>query len=173
MTPPKANNASETMGTLARGSAINMAGSGFNIVGRLIFNLLVARMLGASQLGLYFLALTVSNVVGVIAVGGFDIALVRNLARHRTDENWGLFRGTLRFAIRAVAGLGTLGTVVLLVGAPWFSNVWFHKPELATPLRIIALNVPFYALEMVLLASTQSFKQMKYKAYIESMLNPA
>ncbi len=66
-----------------------------------------------------------------------------------------------------------LGTGILLAAAPWLCNTLFHKPEVATPLRIVSLYIPFYALEMVLLATTQSFKQMKYKAYIESMLNPA
>jgi O-antigen/teichoic acid export membrane protein len=169
----KRDRVSESMGTLARGAAINMVGTGSNIISRLIFNLLVARLLGASQLGVYFLALTVANVVGVCAIGGFDIALVRNLARHRTEGNWGLFRGTLRFAVRAVLALETFGTVILLVGAPWLSRVLFHKPEVAAPLRIVALYLPFFGIEMLLLAATQSFKEMKYKAYIESMLNPA
>jgi O-antigen/teichoic acid export membrane protein len=168
-----ADRVSESMGVLARGAAVNLFGSGSNIVGRLIFNLLVARLLGANQLGIYFLALTVANIVAVISVGGFDLTLVRSLAQQRTEENWGLFRGTLRFAARAVTVLGITGTTILLIGAPWLSRVLFHKPELATPLRIVALYIPFYALEMILLAATQSFKQMKYKAYIESMLNPA
>lgn len=164
---------SESMGTLARGTAINMVGMGSNVIGRLIFNLLVARLLGASQLGVYFLALTIANVVGVCAIGGFDLALVRYLARHRAEGNWGLFRGTLRFALRVVLALETLGAIVLLAWAPWFSNVLFHKPEIATPLRIVALYIPFFGIEMLLLAATQSFKEMKYKAFIESMLNPA
>ena len=163
---------SDSMGTLARGAAVNMVGSGTSVLGRLIFNLLVARLLGASQLGAYFLALSVANIVGVVCVGGFDLTLVRNLAQHRTDENWGLFRGTLRFALRTVAALGVTGTAFVLVSAPWISRVFFHNPAIATPLRIVSLYVPFYALEMVLLAATQSFKQMKYKVYIESMLNP-
>jgi O-antigen/teichoic acid export membrane protein len=164
---------SESMGILARGAAVNMAGSGSNMVGRLIFNLLVARLLGAGQLGVYFLALSIANVVAVVAVGGFDITLVRNLAHQRTQENWGHFRGTLQFAMRSVAVLGVLGTIILLVWAPWISNTLFHKPEVATPLRIVSLYIPFYTFEMILLAATQSFKEMKYKAYIESMLNPA
>jgi O-antigen/teichoic acid export membrane protein len=161
------------MGTLARGAAINMVGTGSNLVGRLIFNLLVARLLGASHLGVYFLALTVANVVGVCAMGGFDIALVRNLARHRAEGNWGLFRGTLQFSLRAVVALQFLGATILVIGAPWICNVFFHKPEVATPLRIGALYLPFYGVEMLLLAATQSFKEMKYKAFIESILNPA
>ena len=170
---PTRDRDSESMGTLARGAAVNMVGSGSNIVGRLIFNLLVARLLGASQLGVYFLALTVANVVAVVAVGGMDLTLVRSLARYRQEENWGLFRGTLSFAMKMVTVMGIAGTAILLVAAPWICNTLFHKPEVATPLRIVSLYIPFYALEMVLLATTQSFKQMKYKAYIESMLNPA
>jgi len=169
---PTRDRDSEQMGTLARGAAINMVGSGSNLVGRLIFNLLVARLLGASQLGVYFLALTVANVVAVVAVGGMDLTLVRSLAQYRTEGNWGLFRGTLRFALKMVTAMGIAGTAILLMVAPWLCNLLFHKPEVATPLRIVSLYIPFYALEMVLLAATQSFKQMKYKAYIESMLNP-
>jgi len=170
---PTRDRDSEQMGTLARGAAINMVGSGSNLVGRLVFNLLVARLLGASQLGVYFLALTVANVVAVVAVGGMDLTLVRSLAQYRTEGNWGHFRGTLSFAMKMVTAMGIAGTTILLVAAPWICNLLFHKPEVATPLRIVSLYIPFYALEMVLLAATQSFKQMKYKAYIESMLNPA
>jgi len=164
--------ASESMGTLARGATINLFGSASNVLGRLIYNLLVARLLGASQLGVYFLALTIANVVAVIAVGGMDIALVRNLARYRIEEEWGQFRGTLRLGARVVLAFGALGTIVLLIWAPWLCSVLFHKPEVATPVRIAALYIPFYVIEAVLLAATQSFKQMKYKVYIESMLNP-
>src|SRR5271170_2498510 len=111
--PDKTSNAdrvSESMGTLARGAMVNLVGSGSNIVGRLIFNLLVARLLGASQLGVYFLALTVANIVAVVSVGGFDLTLVRSLAQQRADGDWGLFRGTLRFAARAVTVMGITGT---------------------------------------------------------------
>ncbi len=64
------------------------------------------------------------------------------------------------------------GSAIVLVGAPWIASIIFRKPEVTTPLRIVALYVPLFAVEMVLLAATQSFKQMKYKVYIEAMLNP-
>ena len=43
------NRASESIGTLARGSAINLGGSVFNFLSRLVFNLIVARLLGSSK----------------------------------------------------------------------------------------------------------------------------
>jgi O-antigen/teichoic acid export membrane protein len=161
------------MGSLARGTAINMVGSGFSIVGRLVYNLLIARILGPSHLGVYFLALTIANVAAVMAMGGLENTTVRFLARHRTDQDWGAFRGTLRFILLAVTSTSLLAVVVLWLTAPWLTSVFFHKPEVATPLRIISTYVPLFVLETVLLSATQSFREMKYKLYVESMLNPA
>ncbi len=164
---------SESVGTLARGTAINLGGSVFNFLGRLVFNLLVARLLGPRLLGTYFIALTLASGLGVVAVAGFDTTLIRYLARYRSDQDWGALRGTVRFAVRMVAAMGMLGCFVLIIAAPWIASWVFHKPELATPLRIAAFYGPLYALETLFLAGTQSFKVMKYKAYIGSTLDPA
>jgi O-antigen/teichoic acid export membrane protein len=160
------------MGTLARGITVNVIGSGYNVASRMLFNILVARVLGPQQVGIYYLALTVAYLTGAMAVGGLDTTVIRFLARYRVDKNWEAFRGTLHFALRTVGTLGLLGSACLLIGARWIATIFFQKPELITPLRIVALYVPLFAFEAVLLAATQSFKQMKYKAYIDSMLNP-
>lgn len=164
--------AAESMRTLTRGITVNSIGSGYNVVARLLFNVLIARILGPHDSGVYYLALTVAYFASVVAVGGLDSTVIRYLALYRVDQDWAAFRGTLRFAMRSAGILGILGSLCLLFGASWIANTLFQKPELVTPLRIVALYVPLYAVEAVLLAATQSFKQMKYKAYIEHMLNP-
>src|SRR5262249_38696421 len=101
--------ASESMGTLDGGSAINLGGSVFKFLSRLVFNLLVARLLGPRLLGTYFIALTLASGLGVVAVDGFDTKLIRYLALYRSDQDWGALRGTVRFAVRMVAAMGMLG----------------------------------------------------------------
>lgn len=160
------------MGTLTRGMTVNSIGSAYSITSRFVFNIVIARILGPHQSGIYYLALTVAYFVGALSVGGFDTTVIRFLALYRVDGDWASFRGTLRFALRSVAVLGTTLSLCLLFGAPWIANGLFHKPEMTVPLRVVALYVPLYAVEAVLLAATQSFKQMKYKVYIEAMLNP-
>jgi O-antigen/teichoic acid export membrane protein len=167
-----ADELTESMGILARGMTVNMIGSGYSVMSRLLFNIVVARILGPHNVGIYYLALTLAYLTGLMGVGGMDTTVIRFLARYRVDKNWGAFRGTLRFALRVVGIMGILGSACLLVGAPWLATVVFRKPELIVPLRIVALSVPLFALEAVLLGATQSFKQMKYKVYIEAMLNP-
>jgi len=160
------------MGTLTRGITVNSVGSAYNVTSRFLFNIVIARILGPHQAGIYYLALTVAYFVGALSVGGFDATVIRFLARYRVDADWASFRGTLRFALRSVAALGITGSLCLLFGASQIANLVFHKPELTIPLRVVALYVPLYAIEAVLLAATQSFKQMKFKVYIEAMLNP-
>ncbi len=150
-----------------------MFGTGFNIVARLLYNVLIARLLGPRDVGIYYLALTVADLIGVVAAAGMETTIVRYLAWHRVDGDWGAFRGTLRFAIRVACVIAALGTLGLFGLAPQVALGIFHKPEAIVPLRIMALFVPFYALETLLLAATQSFNEMKYKALIQSTLNPA
>jgi stage V sporulation protein B len=162
----------ESIGTLTHGIVINIFGTGCNTISRLLYNVVIARLLGPTPLGIYYLALTVANLGGVVAVGGLDMMVVRYLSQYRIDRDWGAFRGTLRFAVGGVAALGLVATLALLALAPWLATTIFNKPEVTTPLRIMSIFVPVSALETVLLAATQSFKEMKYKAYIESILNP-
>jgi O-antigen/teichoic acid export membrane protein len=160
------------MGALTRGITVNSIGSAYSVTSRFLFNILIARILGPHQAGMYYLALTVAYFVGALSVGGLDATVIRYLALYRVDGDWASFRGTLRFALRSVAALGITGSLCLVFGASVIANGLFHKPELTTPLRVVALYVPLYAVEAVLLAATQSFKEMKYKVYIEAMLNP-
>jgi O-antigen/teichoic acid export membrane protein len=163
----------EDMGALARGVSVNLYGSGFNMATRLMFNVLVARLLGPDHVGIYFIALSVANLLGVMAAGGLDTTLVRYLSRQRASGDWGRFRGTLRFVLQIAASISLAATTFILVGAPWIAAKLLHNPEVKTPLRIIAFWVPLYVAENLMLAATQSFREMKYKVYIDSFLDPS
>jgi O-antigen/teichoic acid export membrane protein len=165
--------ASEPMGALARGVSVNLYGSGFNMVSRLLFNVLVVRLVGPSQVGIYFIALSVANLLSVLAAGGLDTTLVRYLARQRASGDWGGFRGTLRFVLQTAAALSLVATTVMVVGAHWIATKILHNPEATTPLRIVAFWVPVFVADTLMLAATQSFREMKYKVYIDSVLDPS
>ena len=160
------------LGILATGTVLNFLGSVYSLGGRLAFSLILARLLDPGSLGIYFLSLTVANIFAIISVGGFEQALLRYLAAHRTEGNWPALLGTLRFSLRAVGGISLLTAVVLAAGAPWIAVNGFGKPEITAALQIIAISIPLCSLEMVILAATQAFKEMKYKVWIESVLHP-
>lgn len=161
-----------SLGVLARGTAVNLFGSGYNLVSRLVLSLVVARLLDPAALGLYFLALTVASLLTVMALGGFGQMLLCYLARHLADRDGAALRGTLRFGLRAVAAASLLGGAALALVAPWVAEALLHNPQVAMPLKIVALSVPFAALELAALNATQAFKEMKYRMWVEAVLNP-
>jgi O-antigen/teichoic acid export membrane protein len=163
----------DPMSALTRGVSLNLYGSAFNMMTRLLFNVLVARLLGPSEVGIYFIALSVANLLSVLAVGGLDTTLVRYLSRQRLSGDWGGFRGTLRIVLQTGAGLGICAAVFMLVGASWIATIAFHNQAVAAPLRIVSFWIPLFVAENLLLAATQSFREMKYKLYIDSLLDPS
>ena len=61
-----------TVGILATGTLLNFLGSVYSLGGRLVFSLILARLLDPGSLGIYFLSLTVANIFAIISVGGFE-----------------------------------------------------------------------------------------------------
>lgn len=162
-----------SLGVLARGTAVNLFGSAYNLTSRFALNLVVARLLDPAALGLYFVALTTANLLAVMALGGFGQMLLCYLARHVAVQDVSALRGTLQFGLRAVGLLGVLGGLALGIAAPWVAGGLLGKPELAVPLQVVALAVPFTALELAALNATLAFKEMKYRMWVESVLNPS
>jgi len=77
--------------------------------------LLLAKLLSRADFGALFYTFAWAEVLGMMAPFGFDKLLIRELARHRHEERWGLARGLLRCAGRWTA-LGVLIGVGVALG---------------------------------------------------------
>lgn len=104
-------------------------------------NIVLARILGAEQTGIYYLALTVTTLSATVATLGLGSVLLRHTAASVARDDWGSVdqaarKGT-QFAFLCSIGL----TVLLASTAPFLSEVVLGKAELATPLRWMALAI--------------------------------
>jgi len=110
------------------------------------FQIVLARTLGSTEAGLFLLALSIQTVLHNVAHFGIDHALIPSVARLNAREP----KETTFAAILAALGLLFLASIpfalaVALVAGPVSSGV-FGKPELAGPLRWLALGIIPYAL---------------------------
>jgi O-antigen/teichoic acid export membrane protein len=105
------------------------------------FNLLLARMLGAEGVGIFFLALTASSIATVFGRMGLDNTLVRFVAGNAAAGDWGAVRGVYRKAMLFAASASVASSVVLFAISPWLADSLFHKPELIYPMRCMAIAV--------------------------------
>ena len=103
------------------------AGLGF------VFNVLLARMLGADGAGVFFLALTVTTIASVFGRIGLDNTLVRFTAGNAGLGNWSAVKGIYRKGMLLTLVASTAASLVMFLLVPWLAEKVFNKPELTGP----------------------------------------
>lgn len=111
------------------------AGLGFG------FNVLLARLLGAEGVGVYYLALTVTTIASVVGRVGLDNALLRFIAVSAVQGDWNKVAGVYRRGIWITTVVSTVSTLFVVGSASWIAQSIFSEPTLAAPLRLIALGI--------------------------------
>ena len=155
----------------AKGSGIIAFGRLFEYFSRFIIAFFIARLLGADQLGMYSLALSVATLVATISIFGLDDTILRFTAifssRHDEAGLW----GTIQFCIGLVALLSLLsGAGVFFLAEPIAKYFFRSSQGLAPLLRFAGLLVPFLALGELLKYVTRGFKKMEYSVIAENFI---
>jgi len=121
-------------------------------------SVVLARLLGVREFGLYSLAMSVLGLLVVPATFGFPQLLVRELAAYRVKGKWSLIRGLLRFARRtsllASLGIALLGGLVMWLSSDRFSG------EAVRVLALAFVALPFWALLQLHGAALRGFEQI-------------
>jgi len=133
-------------------------------------SVVLARLLGVREFGLYSLAMSVLGLLVVPATLGFPQLLVREIAAYRVKEEWGLIRGLLHFAqctsLLASLGIALLGGLVLSGLSGCLSREAVHVLALA----FVAL--PFWALLQLHGASLRGFEQVLAGEWVTTVMRP-
>lgn len=111
------------------------AGIGFAL------NILLARLLGADDMGIYLLALTVTSVASTISTLGVGNVLVRHTAAEAERGNFTELKAVARAGTRLSLACAIALTVLLAAAAPWICEFILDKPELTRPLQWMALTI--------------------------------
>lgn len=107
--------------------------------GTFLFDLFIARYLGAKEAGYFFLSQAIIVILASLVRQGFDNAIVRYTASYRAQNqlSWiGSFSGLV---LLRVAFVGLVISLALFVLAKPISIYLFNKPELTATLTIFSL----------------------------------
>ena len=156
----------------AVGGALIAVGRSFTLVSRFIIGLLLARMLGAEQYGLYNLALTAATLASGVAVLGLDSGLVRYVAMFVARRDERSLLGALQLGVGLPAILSLFLAAALAALADPIARDLFHEPQLASLLHLASIAVPLLVLTDVLAAATRGFKQMRHMVISQHIAQP-
>jgi O-antigen/teichoic acid export membrane protein len=126
------------MGQISRHSAVFFAGTMFTAAAGYLFKIYLARILGASALGLFALGMTIVSFFGLFNGLGLPQAAVRFVASYSATEQWTRLHGFLRRGF-ALLGLASLALAVLLLSVgPLLARRLYHAPDLIPYLPLFA-----------------------------------
>jgi O-antigen/teichoic acid export membrane protein len=144
-------------------------GNGF----RYVFQLLVARQLGAALFGVFTLGFGVYKVAGMFTELGLPQGLLRYIPLYQGRSDKQRTKGVMLLSFRTSLLAGVLLGTVVFLGSGLISGTFFHEPQLAIVLRLFALVLPLTTLTTMLVFSLQGFKRLEYKVYVKDFFEPA
>ncbi|MGI8828217.1 MAG: flippase [Candidatus Limnocylindria bacterium] len=144
----------------AKGGGIVFLGRVFAWGSRFALAVLVARVLGAAEYGLYNLAIAGAAIVSAFAIVGLDAALVRYVAVFAGRKDWAGMRGALQFAVGLPAALAAVLALTVVAVSDPLAMAIFNEPDLGPLIRLSGILIPALILNQLFAATLQGLKQI-------------
>ncbi len=128
-----------------------------------LLRIVLARWLGAEDLGLYTMVITIQAIAAFVATVGIPLALIKYVAEYK-DARDKLIQTTSAAFISSII-FGLLVGILLYTLSGTLAGL-FDMPELARLLKILAFAFPFASILQTLLGLFNGLRQMKTFAYV-------
>jgi O-antigen/teichoic acid export membrane protein len=136
----------------------------------LLSSLILARLMGASDFGIYKYALSWIALLGIMAIFGMDTYLVREVARNCASAEWGGMRGLI-VRSNQLALFISFVVIALAVGVSWrFRNVL--DPDFLRAFWIALALLPFLTLVVLQRATLRALNHPALGQFLEMAFIP-
>ncbi len=149
-----------------------LGGSAFEAAFMYAMVIVVARLLGKSDFGLFSLGLSAIGLNVILYELGIPTAVMRYVAVYDGEDDPARAKGAAIGGSALAGALGLVGGVILAVLARPIAERVFGKPDLAPILPIMALQLPALSAMATLLRVTQARGTMRYRVLVEKFVLP-
>jgi len=149
-----------------------LGGSAFEAVFVYAMAVVVARLLGKADFGIFSLGISAIGLNVILYELGIPTAVMRYVAVYDGENDPARAKGTAISGTLLSGTLGLAGGVVLALLAKPIAHRVFGKPELAPILPIMALQLPALSGMAALLRVTQARGTMRYRVLVEKFVVP-
>lgn len=164
-------NRNSLKGQLMRGGAGSVGLNVANVSLGLAVAVVLARVLGPKNYGIYTYVYALVSLLAVPAQFGLPTLVVRETAKAEVKQEWGLMRGLWRWAGSVAAALALMLAVVAGVFA-WYFSGHFSALQLKTFVWGLAL-IPLIALGTLRGAALQGLRSVVQGQLPEQVVRPA
>jgi O-antigen/teichoic acid export membrane protein len=168
----KSDDALGHQASIVRGAGLTIIGT--VIGGALIFfnEIMLARMLGASNYGLFALAYVLARIGQSISLFGLSAAVLHFMPVYLSQGRRAHVIGTVLAALQLVVFLGVAFSGILMSQADWIANHIFDKPAAASYIWHLAIVVPLMGITEIAAIVTRGFGYSKYYVLVSNWTPP-
>jgi len=167
---PAPINQSNNQIKLAQGVFVNLSGKAFGRSAHVIGQMILARLVGPFDFGLYGIGWNILRIAGILAVLGLDSGVI-----HFASRYWGRdkkkFSDTVVSALLSVLLFGSIAGIAIYILADEI-GLFFNKPQLGLILRWFSIAFPALAGAKVIASATRATMDMRYANLIEEIVQP-
>ena len=153
----------------AHGGLFLFVGNALSTVILAVGIIIVARLLGPSDYGLYTLALVIPLLLVSLSDAGMSFALVRLPARLRAEGNYRRAYRLVRLGFLLKLAISTVASLLCYVGSTVIATTVLNRPELVPFVQIASLIIVFQALVDATISSFIGQDLMQYSAGVQIM----
>lgn len=137
-----------------------------------VFNIAIARMIGAEGAGLYFTGLSLVMIASVVARLGLDNAMLRFIASGAVDKNWPQINTIFGTGMRGAGAVSAAIALAVMIGAPLIASVLFDDPRLVVVLRVMACAIITFSMMMLLAQCLKGLKRIRDGMLVSGVIYP-
>ncbi len=158
------------MGQISRQSLTFFAGTIFTMAASYVVKVYVARVLGAENLGIYALGMTLVSLTQLVGCLGLQGAAPRYIAIYKATGRFEELRGFLTKSIAIILGLNLVFSIVLYLAGGWFARTVYHAPDLSRYMPVFAILTVLGALQTFYSQVLAGFKDVAKRTVITNFI---
>ena len=157
---------------IAKGGVIALVGQLGAKVIHLLLQILLTRVLGAGGYGLYTLGLSTMQTVQTFSLCGLQNGVTRFGAAFRAEGDTRRLNETINVALTISFLVSAATGILLFFLSDSIAAAVFAKLDLALPLRLFAVSLPFYAFVVVVSHTVRVFRRMEFDVVLRQVFHP-
>ncbi|MDR4484989.1 MAG: flippase [Nitrospirales bacterium] len=171
-TAPQGLDSEKALVRIANGSVLFFVGTFFGLGLNYLYSIVLARVLGPSQFGLYAIGLGAFNLLSAIALGGLGSAVLRFVPASRAQSDRVRIGRILRAVLVLAASFSGFLGVAMFVWSDSFAKIFLHSAEASYVLRFFALAIPLFVVSTVTFAVFQAFQDVRWRTFVKYVCEP-
>lgn len=158
------------VGHISRNSAVYFAGTIFSVGLGYLFKVYLARVLGAEDLGLYALGMTMVGFFGIFNTLGLPNSALRFVAEYSAAEKMKELHALLWRGAGFLLAANLVLAGVLLFSGHWIATRFYHAPRLTRYLPLFALIMMFGVLNGFYGKVLAGYRDLKLRTLIVNFI---